>query len=448
MSRPCAIYVGTLAIAVVFGPARLAAQDAATLPVPPAPVAVYPRHTGDAVAGSTASPLDFSEAYASPLLRSIVETRGTQLQSSFSMSSGYDTAVDDVPNLGGAFVLAEGSLGFLVRERRSTLFIAHDAKLTYSFIHGLGLEQYQQTSASFRHEVSRRTNWSAVLENNFGSDSAHTLGSLSGSHLSSGVVDTTSNATGLATGNTLTSLGSFGLEHSTSATRTYEVDAGAYYHHYFDLGMSSFQEHADASVRETLSARTTAGVRLSAVGTTFDNAQCTTAALALFASIKLEQNLRLEASGGPAFSSDGCSGSYQYDIQLSRGTSHGMVAYLGSSRRRSDGLAPGSTWETVNFGGISVGTARRVQVRVDAGYANYQVVQATPATPLQNGYFISGEVHHRVSDTAEFSLTGRFFSRDTTTANFNRGVVLATYTWSREQHPNRLQNLGRRYDYR
>lgn len=448
MSRPCAVQLGTLAIAVLLGHVRLAAQDTAALPVAPAPVTVYPRHTADTVAGSTASPLDFSETYASPLLRSIVETRGTQLQSSFSMSSGYDTAVDDIPNLGGAFVLAEGSLGLLIKQRRSSLFIVHDAKLTHSFIDGLSLQQYQQTSASFRHEVSRQTSWSAILENSFGSDSAHSLGSLSGSHLSSGVVDPTSNATGLATGNTLTSLGSFSLEHSTTATRTYEVDAGAYYHHYFDLGLSSFQEHADAGVREALSGRTTVGLRLSGVRTSFHNAQCTTAALALFTTVQVEQNLRLDASGGPAFSSDGCAGNYQYDFLLSRGTSPGLVAYLGSSRRRSDGLSPGSTWETVNFGGIVVGTARRVQVRVDAGYANYQVVQSTPATPLQNGYFISGEVHHRVSDTAEFSITGRFFSRDTTTATFSRGVVLATYTWSREQHPNRLQNLGRRYDYR
>lgn len=418
-----------------------------TLPMAPDKPAQYSRQSADAVVTATVNPLDFSESYTSPFLRSIVETHGFQLNSSFSVSSGYDTALDDLPGMAGSLILGEASVGLLVRKRRSNIFVTHDAKITRSFIAGIGLQQYQQTSAAVKHEVSRRTNWSAMLENAFGSDSAYSIGSLSGTRLNSGVIDPTSNATGLPIGNTLTAHGSFNLEHSTSQTRTFDFDAGAYYHHYFDLGTSSFEQHADVGVRETLSARTTVGLKGTAVRTSFDQTQCTTAAVNVFTSLRIEQNLRFEISGGPAFSTDSCSGRYQYDALLSQGASYGMVAYVGSSRRRSDGLEPGSTWESVYFGGLAVGQPRRIQFRSDAGYAKYDLLQPT-ATASQSGYFFSGKVDHRVSDLSAVSLNGRFFSRDTTNVRFTRAVILATYTWSREQRPNHLQKIGQRYGNR
>lgn len=427
--------------------APIAVQCQGTLPMAPKKPVQNSRQSEDAVATTTVNPLDFSESYISPFLRSIPETRGFQLNSSFSVSSGYDTALDDLPGMAGSLFLGEASVGLLVRRRRSSIFVKHNAKITRSFIAGIGLQQYQQTTATVKHEVSRRTNWSVMLENGFGSDTAYSIGSLNGSRLNFGVIDPTSNAAGLPIGNTLTAHGSFNLEHSTSQTRTFDFDAGAYYHRYFDLGTSSFEQHADVGARETRSARTTVGVRGTAVRTSFDQRQCTTAAVTVFTLLRIEQNLRFEMSGGPAFSTDSCTGRYQYDALVSREASNGMVAYVGSSRRRSDGLEPSSTWESVYFGGLVVGQPRHIQIRSDAGYAKYDLLQPT-AIASQSGYFFSGKVDHRVSDLSAVSLTGRFFSRDTTTVHFTRAVLLATYTWSREQRPNRSKDIGGRYGNR
>ena len=386
------------------------------------------------------------------------QVRQQPFRYSFSVGSGYDTAVNDIPHLSGALTQGEGYIGVLLHNRRFNLLLQHDALLTRSFKTGIGLEQYQRTSAAFIGSPSRRLSWSFLLENGYGADAARATGSLSTS-VSNTVAVPDQNATvfGLTDGNILSDHALFGLERRLSPARTFDLSAGTYYHYFLSNGLSNQQYSLTAGVRQRWSTREIVGLQGEAVQENYTGVDCTTGSAELYSFTQLTHAVHFEGTAGPVFGSANCSGTYEYNVSLAADIGHSGQAYVGSARQRNDGLVWQATWETSTFGGFTFGQPRRLQTRFDAGYADYVLATPTPADPDLHGYFFAGELHHRLSAAAELSFRARYFYRgpsafdtvpgETSTSpsglKLNRGIFLITYSWSSQDRPTRLRAHAR-----
>ena len=380
------------------------------------------------------------------------QARQQPFRYSFSVSSGYDTAVNDVPHLSGALTQGEGYLGVLLHNRRFNLLLQHDAQLTRSFQTGIGLEQYQRTSAAFTGNPSRRLSWSFLIENGYGSDAARAEGNLSTSVANAVVVpDQNAVVFGLTDGNILSDHGLFGLERRLSAVRTFNLSAGTYFHYFLSNGLSNQQYSLTAGLRQRWSMREILGLQGEAVQENYTGVNCTTGSAGLYDYTQITHSVHFEGAAGPVFGSANCSGTYEYNASLAADLSRTGQVYIGSTRQRNDGLVWQATWENSTFGGFVLGQPRRVQARFDAGYASYVLANPTPANPNLHGYFVSGELHRRLSPIAEVSLRARYFYRGPSALDtlpspgapsglkLNRSIFLVTYTWSPEDRPARLQ---------
>lgn len=367
------------------------------------------------------------------------------LEPSLSVSSGYDTAADDIPDASGGLVTVEGKLGVNLRHERSNLMLQHDGQVVDSIDTGIGVQQYQRTSLVFADRASRSTSWSFLAENGYGSDAARDVGNLNTATLNTvKVPDTNTVAFGNVTGNTLTDRALLALDHQLTAVRTLSLGGDATFHHYFDQGVSDQRYSVNLGLRTDLRNDITVGVRAEGVRESYNHLDCTTASITAFTDLSFNRDTLLQGGIGPILGSAECSGNYQYNVTLSKSTMRGTTVYLGSTRQVSDGFVNQSTWETANFGGVSLGQTRTALINLDAGYAHYEIGNPTPANPNLHGYFVSGELRHRLSNDSELSLTARYFSRGPSPVELSRGVFLLTYRWAREERPTRTFDSGGR----
>ncbi|MHB1698773.1 MAG: hypothetical protein ACYCSN_01340 [Acidobacteriaceae bacterium] len=376
----------------------------------------------------------------------LMEERGRTFFYSVSLGSGYDTAVDDIPDLSGGLTMLEGYGGLFVHRPHFALLLQQDSKVSRSIQTGIGFEQYQLTTASLAGEKSRRTNWSALVENGYGSDAARSIGSISSAVLDAAVVSDP-NLLGYTflNGDTLTDHAMFSVAHRLSKSRTLDIKTGGYFHHYYAYGTSDQQYSLSTGIRQQFSDRQSFGVEADGVQQNFESLNCTNASLGLNEATRLARNTRIEGSAGPVWGTKACTGTgitYQYAVTLTTGNARNVEMYLGSARQPSDGLINEATWEETDFGGFSLGRPTRVQALVDAGYAAYLLAQPTPTNPNLRGYFVSGELDRRLSNIADLSLTVRHFAGGPPLSQLNRTFFMVTYTWSREQRPARIRSYG------
>jgi hypothetical protein len=380
-------------------------------------------------------PLRFSTPFDLP------ERRERVLRSSFALSSGYDTAVDDIPHAAGGITLMEGSTGVLLQRSRLSFLLEHDAKLSNSIGTGLGVQQYQLSTATLTGLKSPRTNWTLLLQNGYGSDATRAVGSLSDAALPAGA-DQNAASFLLTAGDTLSDHASFSMQHRVSPSHVLDFSAGTFVHHFFNIGTSDYRYNLNAGIRQHRWTRQTIGVRAEAVEENYQDLRCTTGSIALYGYTQIARSTHFEGTIGPVWGSASCSGTYQYDLSLTTNTARGSLLYVGTTRRSSDGLVLDSTWENSSFGGFSAGQPIRLQMRVDAGYVSYLVAHPTPINPDLHGYFTSVEFHHRLSASSELSLTARYFARGPSVSKLDRSLILLTYTWSREQRRTRIRTYG------
>lgn len=417
----------------LFPPLTLPGQYVLTMPsvldVDPKALYVVPKRAG-----------------ASEIEPSVIsEERPRQTTTSLSLGTGYDTAVDDIPHLAGEVILAEGYFGMRQHKRSYDMLLQHDVQLSDSHGTGVGLEQYQLTSASIIPTEYRRTMWSALLENGYGSDSARAAGSISPSSLSNSSLPEFNMADfGFVSGNILTDHGVLGLQHRLTRSRTAEIQGGAYYHHFFELGTSDQQYSLSGLLSQRWTANQTFGAQAEVVQEHYTTLDCTNGSISFRSTTQLTGNTHLEGGIGPVWGSSSCARTFEYSISLTSTTPNQTSYYVGSAREPANGFVDTATWEDSTFAGLAIGHARRLMGRIDAGYSRYLVANPTLLNPNQKGYFFSGELHHRLSDIAEISLMARYFYCSEQPINLNRSVFLVRYTWSREERPTHIQALGGR----
>ncbi len=359
---------------------------------------------------------------------------------SAGISSGYDSAVDDVPQLGGGILSMEGYLGTLLRTRRFDLLLQQDANFTQSYGTSLGAQQYQHTAASFQGAAGRSTAWSFSLENGFGSDSARLLGNLNSTILGTiAVPNRDVAALGLNSGNVLTTQALLAFDHQLSETRTLGLSLSTFYDHFFENDTSNKQFSLSGRYRNQFSERSSLGVYSQLARQYFAAAQCTTESFGVLASSRLTRATQLEASAGPVLGSAACvrSGSYEFSASVTASMPRSTTVYLGGGRQRSDGLVQAATWQSSVFAGFAAGQPRHTRVRLDAGFADYTLVEPTPASSHIHGVFLSGELHRRLSSALEVSLTARRLTQSPVPATLNRNLVLVTLSWSPVRHVSR-----------
>jgi hypothetical protein len=375
----------------------------------------------------------------------VSEERARQADAAASVSSGYDSAVDDLPGVGGEVLFGEAYVGLRQHQRKFDLLLQQDSQVLKSYGTGLGLAQYQRTTASFMPSQYERTMWSLLLENGYGSDSARAVGNISPSAFSeSPVPESDATAFSFVNGNTLTDHVAAGVQHRISPLRTFEMQGGAYYHHFFAIDTSDQQYSVSAAVDQRWSRTQVFGLQAEAVQEHYSTLDCTTGSLNVKSVTQISENTRLEGRIGPIWGSATCAGTFEYNISLTSTTPRGNSFYVGSARAPTNGFVVNAAWEEFTYGGFSIGNARRLNLRTDAGYSRYVVANPSPQNPNQHGYFVSSEAHHRLSDLAEVSVDARFFYRNGTTPSLERGIFLLTYRWSREQRPARSEISGGR----
>jgi hypothetical protein len=378
----------------------------------------------------------------------VAEERPSQVDAALSVSSGYDSAVNDLPDAAGGILFTEGYLGIKQHKRNFDMLLQHNSQLSKSFDTGLGLSQYQRTTASFVPTGYERTMWSLLLENGYGSDVARAAGNISPSSLSGATVpDVDATAFNFVNGNTLTDHVVLGTQHRINPLRTLEVQAGGYYHHFFEMGTSDQQFSLSTEVDQRFSRNQTFGLQAEAVEEHYSTLNCTTGSLNIRSVTQISESTKLEGRVGPIWGTATCAGTFQYNVSLTSTTAHGNSFYIGSARAPTNGFVQNAAWEEFQFGGFSMGNPRQINIRTDAGYSRYVVANPSPANPDQRGFFASTEAYHRVSDLAEISMSARFFYRDggmsngTSTA-LNRGLFLLTFRWSKEQRPSHISTFG------
>ncbi len=380
--------------------------------------------------GAAAVPVNILDGSA-PLYLSEAQAHGFVY--SASVSSGYDSAVNDVPHLGGAVTNVEGYLGSLWHKRSFNLLLQHDSSFTDSSSTNLGRQQYQRSAVSLTGVFSRKTSWSFTTENGFGSDAARAVGNLNSAVVGPLAIpgrDVT--ALGLNSGNVLSTHAIVGMEHQTSASKILDVNLGGFYHRFFDSGSSNQQVDLSARYRDQVSVRTSVGGYTQLVQENYSAAHCTTGSVGFTVSSALLRSAQLEASAGPAFGSSRCSGGgdYQFNASLTAALPHTAIMYVAGGRQRSDGLIQEATWESSVFAGGALGQQSHTRIRVDGGLARYTLVQRAWATAPLHGAFVSGEFHRRLSSAFEISATARHLTRSPGAAQLNRNLAFVTLTWS------------------
>jgi hypothetical protein len=352
---------------------------------------------------------------------------------SAGVSSGYDSAVDDVPQLSGGILTAEGYFGTLLRKRRFDILLQQDSTFTQSYGTNLGPQQYQLSAAALQGAVARNTGWSFTLENGFGSDAARVLGNLNSSVLGTiAVPNPDVTALGLTSGNVLSTHALFALDHRLSETKTLGLTFGTFYHHFFQTDSSNEQFNLSGLYRDQVSERSSLGLYAQLSRENYAAVQCTTESLGILASSSLTHALQLQASAGSVLGSAVCvgGGSYQFNASLAASLPRTATVYFGGARQRSDGLVRDATWESSAFAGIAAGQPRYTRVRLDAGFTDYTLVVPTTSSSHVHGVFVSAEWHRRLSSALELSLTARRLTRSPNASQLNRNLVLVTLSWS------------------
>jgi len=352
---------------------------------------------------------------------------------SLSVSSGYIKAANEPLDQSGTVTLAEGYVSALLHRRRFSLLAQHDAQFTRAPGIGIGFGQYERSALSFAGRKSRLTTWTFLFENGYGSDGARAAGDLGNAALNGEAVPNLNVvAFGLTTGNILSDHALFSMDHKLSPSRVLNFSAGGYFHHFFDGGTSDQQYSLTTGMQQRVSTRQTVGINVRAVQENYTQTHCTTGFVGLSSFTQLTRTLRFEGMAGPAWGTAYCSGTYEYTASLAmRAGQHGLL-YVGSTRQRNDGLVLNSTWETSTFGGLALGQPRRIQALATGGYSNYALAKHTAAYPNLHGYFVSGELHRRLTSAAEVSMTARYFSNSQGQATGNMFLFTSTYTWSPE----------------
>jgi hypothetical protein len=382
-----------------------------------------------------------SSAFIRPT--TVPEERSRQVSAAASVSSGYDSAVDDLPSASGEVLFGEAYVGLRQHQRKFDLLLQQDSQVSKSFGTGLSVAQYQRTTAAFSPSHYERTMWSLLMENGYGSDSARAVGNISPSSFdASPVPESDATAFSFVDGNTLTDHVAVNVQHSLTPLRTLDVQAGSYYHHYFAIDTSDQQYSASVSLDQRWTRAQTFGIQAEGVQEHYSTLDCTTGSVNLKSTTQISETTRLEGRIGPIWGSNHCAGTFEYNVSLTSVMPNGNSFYAGSARAPTNGFVVNAAWEEFQYAGFSVGNARRINVRTDAGYSKYVVANPTPANPNQHGWFVSGEVHHRLSDLADISVDARYFYRTGYTPSLKRGIFLLTYRWSREQRPVRMETFG------
>jgi hypothetical protein len=376
----------------------------------------------------------------------VSEERARQIHAAASVSSGHDGAVDDIPGAAGEVLFGEAYFGLRQHQRKFDLLLQQDSQILKSYGTGLGLAQYQLTTASFMPSQYERTMWSLLLENGYGSDSARATGNISPSFFSgSPIPESDATAFSFVSGNILTDHVAASVQHQISPMRTFEMQGGAYYHHFFAIDTSDQQYSLSASVDQHWSRTQVFGLEAEAVQEHYPNLDCTTGSLSVKEVTQISQSTRLDGRIGPIWGSANCASTFEYNVSLTSTTPQGNSFYVGSARAPPNGFVVDAAWEESTYGGFSIGNVRRLNFRADAGYSRYIVAKPSPQNPNEHGYFVSTEAHHRFSDLAEISVEARFFYRNATTPpNLERGIFLLMYRWSKEQRPVRSEVSGGR----
>jgi hypothetical protein len=367
----------------------------------------------------------------------VSQERARQVDAAASVSSGHDGAVDDIPGAAGEVLLGEAYFGLRQHQRRFDMLLQQDSQILKSYGTGLSLAQYQLTTASFMPSQYERTMWSLLLENGYGSDSARATGNIGPSSFSdSPVPESDVTAFSFANGNILTDHVAAGVQHQISPVRAFEMQGGAYYHHFFAIDTSDQQYSLSASVDQHWSRTQVFGLQAEAVQEHYPNLDCTTGSLSVKSITQISESIRLDGRIGPIWGSNNCASTFEYNVSLTSTTPRGTSFYVGSARSPPSGFVVDAAWEESTYGGFSIGNVRRLNFRTDAGYSRYIVANPSPQNPNEYGYFVSTEAHHRLSHLAEISVEARFFYRNgTTLPNLERGIFLLTYHWSKEQRP-------------
>lgn len=441
------LLAATFLVASMVGAAQTPGGRGAAFPAPPDPgpyVLPIPSFL-DGPSGSlykTASPMEFSGVVRPT---SIPMERSIEADAALSMSSGYDTAVSDIPNAGGEVLFGEGYFGLHSHGQGVDLLLQQDSQFLKSYGTGIGVSHYQRTTASFIPTRYERTMWSVLLENGYGSDSARAIGSIAPSSFEdSPVPNANSTEYGFVTGDTLTDHVVVGVQHALTPVRSLNLQLSSYYHHFFDLRTSDQQYSFSAAVEQRFSRTQAFGIQAEGVQEHYSTLDCTTGSLNLTSRTQISENTKLEGRIGPIVgSAPTCAGTFDYNISLTSKTPRGNAFYIGSARAPTNGFILDAAWEEFTYGGFSHGDSLRWNLRTDAGYSRFLLANPTPSNPNQHGYFVSGELHRRLSGLTELSVNARFFYRNTGTApNLTRAIAFVTYQWSREQRPTRFDTSG------
>jgi hypothetical protein len=246
---------------------------------------------------------------------------------------------------------------------------------------------------------------------------------------------------GMFNGTTLNDHASISLEHDLTRARTVNFGGEMYVRHFFDTGETSQQYSANAALNQRLSPRFVAGAMAEAVEQTYGTGSCITGSLSPAISFQANRTFALSGSAGPIAGTNGCANGYIYSALLLATAPRGNQLYLGSSRRVSDGFVSQSTWEELSYGGGVFGRPTLLQVRFDGGYAVYGLPSTPTSSGNLQGYYVSGELHRRLSKASDLSLTARYFSNGANQSNFNRSLVLMTYTWAWQPRHASQRNL-------
>jgi len=354
-------------------------------------------------------------------------------------SYGHDSAVNNVNGVSSQFISTQGTLGLTERTRTSSFTLRHDATILQFPGSGLDFQQYHWTTFNLTHMASRRTTWGVNAANAYGADAARASSSLSLAAVSNTSIDNNSVLAGLITGNVLRQFLSGVVDHQASETTAFSLGANASFQNFLGAAASTQQYGVNGSIRKYINEGFLLGVRADGVQQNYGGGSCTTASLLGFTTLQLTRSLQVDGSIGPAFGAAQCTGNYQYQALLSSQTVRGNRIYVGTSRKRGNGVVAGSLWETSGFGGMQVGNPRTFTAAINGGYTSYHGGTAATTNSDVSGYFVSGEFHRPVARNAEWSFTIRQFQRSVSAVDLSRTIFFLTFTWHKEH--------GGRYGY-
>ena len=349
-----------------------------------------------------------------------------------ALSYGRDTAVNNTPDLKSNTLGVQGHVGISSVGHRFSSYLTHDATLLRFQASDIKMQQYHWTTVGMTEITSPRTVWGLNAANAYGADAARAGSSVSLASVNSAIANN-GVQTGLITGDTLRQYITFLVDHETSEVSAISFGASAGFHNFLGAAPSTRQYEINAAYRELWTRRLLVGVRGEAVQQNFGAGTCVTAAFDGLSTYQMTTAIRFEGSGGPVFGSAQCTGNYQYEFAVSAQNARGHRVYIGTSRKRGNGVVAGSLWETSVYGGAQVGNPRRFTAAVNGGYSSYHGGALTNTSSDINGYFVSGEYHRPLSEWAEWSFTARHFQRTVSSVDLARTVFFVTFTWSKQR---------------